>query len=358
MMRLWILMMTSILSVAGMLYVPKVGRSVSPQMSTLAVEARDGYECRYVEFAVDRNDAGKERIRAYLLVPDGGSRYPAVLMLHDHGARFDIGKEKLVRPMADVLEMGAEDHIMKSSQQWIDKNFDGIYLADSLASLGYVVLVADALYWGERSSEDAHRWSELTYGVEKKDKVIKDTIKALKTRVYDGQEDLYNKLYAQNVIWAEKMLRDDVASARLLKSLPYVEKDRIGAFGFSMGAHRCWMLAAFCKDIRCGVALSWMTTLDREERMKASDYSMAVLPMREQMDFGDIGKFLAPKPMLFLSGTDDHLFPKEKVSVAFEKLRSYYLDCPENLETRFFEGGHHCGRYVQSVIVRYLEENL
>ncbi len=46
MMRLWILMTSCILSVAGMLYVPKVGRSVNPQMSTLAVEARDGYECR------------------------------------------------------------------------------------------------------------------------------------------------------------------------------------------------------------------------------------------------------------------------------------------------------------------------
>jgi hypothetical protein len=101
-----------------------------------------------------------------------------------------------------------------------------------------------------------------------------------------------------------------------------------------------------------------MTTLDREERMKASDYSMAVMPMREQMDFGDIGRFLAPKRMLFLSGTDDHLFPKEKVEVAFEKLRSYYVDCPENLETRFFDGGHHCGKHVQAVIVSYLDKNL
>ena len=358
MIRLCILMMSCILSVTGMLYIPIVGRSVRPELRTLAVEDRNGYECRYVDFAVGRNDAGKERIRAYLLVPDGASRYPAVLMLHDHGARFDIGKEKLVRPMAGVLEMGAEDHIMKSSQQWIDKNFDGVYLADSLASLGYVVLVADALYWGERSSEDAHRWSELTYGSEKKEKAIKDTIKVLKTRVYDGQEVLYNELYAQNVIWAEKMLRDDVASVRLLKSLPCVDKDRISAFGFSMGAHRCWMLAAFCKDVRCGVALSWMTTLDREERMKASDYSMAVMPMRELMDFGDIGRFLAPKRMLFLSGTTDHLFPKEKVEVAFEKLRSYYVDCPENLETRFFDGGHHCGKHVQAVIVSYLDKNL
>ena len=118
------------------------------------------------------------------------------------------------------------------------------------------------------------------------------------------------------------------------------------------------MLAAFCKDVSCGVALSWMTTLDREERMKAFDYSMAVMPMREQMDFGDIGSFLAPKPMLFLSGTTDHLFPKEKVTTAFEKRKSHYRDCPENLRTEFFEGGHHCGKDVQSVIVDYFDENL
>ena len=247
---------------------------------------------------------------------------------------------------------------MRSSQQWTYKNFDGVYLADSLASLGYVVLTADALYWGERSSEDAQRWSELTYGTAQKDKATKDTIQMLKSKVYDGQEELYNELYARDIIWAEKMLRDDVASVRLLKSLPYVDKERIGAFGFSMGAHRCWMLAAFCKEIRCGVALSWMTTLDREERMKASDYSMAVMPMREQMDFGDIGRFLTPKPMLFLSGTEDHLFPADKVAKAYKKLKGYYSDCPENIRTEFFEGGHHCGKDVQSVIVGYLDENL
>ena len=351
-------MISCIFSIAGMLYTPRVGKSVRPEMSTLAVEDRGGYECRYVEFAVGKDCDGKERIKAYLLVPEGDEKHPAIVMLHDHGARFDIGKEKLVKPMASVLDKGEDDHIMRSSRQWIDKNFDGVYLADALASLGYVVLVADALYWGERSSEDAQRWSELTYGTAQKDKATKDTIKALKNRVYDGQEELYNELYARDIIWAEKMLRDDVASVRLLKSLPYVDKERIGAFGFSMGAHRCWMLAAFCRDIRCGVALSWMTTLDREERMKASDYSMAVMPMREQMDFGDIGQFLAPKPMLFLSGTEDHLFPKEKVTVAFEKLKSHYSNCPENLETRFFEGGHHCGKDVQSDIVSYFEENL
>ena len=134
-------MISCIFSIAGMLYIPRVGKSVRPEMSTLAVEDRGGYECRYVEFAVGKDCDGKERIKAYLLVPEGDEKHPAIVMLHDHGARFDIGKEKLVKPMASVLDKGEDDHIMRSSRQWIDKNFDGVYLADSLASLGYLSLI-------------------------------------------------------------------------------------------------------------------------------------------------------------------------------------------------------------------------
>lgn len=357
-----IMMFAGVILHAGEYYVPEVGRSVRPHMKVVQVERRDGYECQYVEFDVEKG----ERIPAYLLVPDGASRRalrPAVVMLHDHGARFDIGKEKLVRPIVSLLPAGAEDHIARSAQQWTDKNFDGVYFADSLASQGYVVLVADALYWGERSSADAQRWSELSYGLHDDDKdaarVRKQEIKRLKNVIYEGQCDVYDSLQRDGVIWAEKMLRDDVASVRLLASLPYVDKDNIGAFGFSMGAHRCWMLAAFCPEVKCGVALSWMTTLDRSEEMKASDYSMAVMPMREQMDFGDIGMFLAPKPMLFLNGETDHLFPKENVQEAFRKLNSYYDAAGSDaLRAEFFPGGHHCGKEVQRTIVGYLNRNL
>lgn len=356
---LLIVLLVPFISMAqGEFYIPQAGRSVRPAMKVLQVEQRQGYECSYIEFSVEKS----ERIRAYLLVPDKASRTercPAVVMLHDHGARFDIGKEKLVRPMTSVLPQGNEDHIVRSSQQWINKNFDGVYFADSLAALGYVVLVADALYWGERSSEDAHHWSELSYGdVQMDPKERKALIKSLKTKVYDGQKVLYDSLLERDIIWAEKMLRDDVASVRLLKRLPFVDKNNIGSFGFSMGAHRCWMLCAFCEEVKCGAALSWMTSLDRAERMKPSDYSMAVMPMREQLDFGDIGLFLSPKPMLFLNGTEDHLFPRPKVEMAFSKLRKHYKNSPAALQATFFEGGHHCGREVQSTIILWLDECL
>lgn len=355
-------------------YVPEVGWSVKPRMKVLETEDRGGYECRKVEFSVDDSyldDSGHrvrsvERIKAFLLVPDGASRAdrrPAVLMLHDHGARFDIGKEKLVRPMLGTLPYHGDDHIAVSSGQWVAKNFDGVYLADSLASLGYVVLVADALYWGERSSAEAQRWSELTYGKPEHFSIETDRqmdagrrkseIRSLKKTVYEGQRGVYADLESRGVIWAEKILRDDIASAKLLAALPYVDPDRIGAFGFSMGAHRCWLLSAFCEDIRCGVCLSWMTSLDGYEGNNASDLSMRIQPMRDYLDFGDIGKFLAPKPMLFLNGDTDHLFPKENVENSFLKLQSHYrdIDSSDALRTEFFPGGHHCGKDVQEIII-------
>ena len=59
-------------------------------LSVLLAEHREGYTCSLVEY-----EAGESRVPAYLLVPDGASAdapRPALVLLHDHGARFDIGK--------------------------------------------------------------------------------------------------------------------------------------------------------------------------------------------------------------------------------------------------------------------------
>ncbi len=357
-------------------YVPEVGESVKPRMKVLDVEAREGYECRLVEFSVGEKNAG-ERVKGYLLVPDDASwldRRPAVVMLHDHGARFDIGKEKLVRPVDSDRTIGGKAYVRKSSQEWVDKYFDGVYLADSLAALGYVVLVSDALYWGDRSSAEAQEWSRMTFDGAYKfpdgGKTKKGIIKNKKTAVYEGQRMVYDSLAADGVIWAEKILRDDAAAVRLLARLPFVDSRNIGAFGFSMGAHRCWLLAAFCEQVKCGAALSWMTTLDGYDGNNASDLSMRVQPMRDRLDFGDIGLWLCPKPMLFLNGASDKLFPADMVGKAFRKLQKHYSDYNssngvpeaeppfEPLQTVFFDGGHHCGKEVQRTIVDFFDRCL
>lgn len=325
-------------------------KSVNPELSVLEEEQRDGYKCQLVEYNVSRS----ERVRSFLLIPDSASAHskrPGLVLLHDHGARFDIGKEKLVKPLPS-----APSNIKISAQQWIDDNFDGVYYGDKLASMGYVVIVPDVLYWGGRSTELCRKWSRMKFCGE-----AGGDIDSIKTRVYEGQRTVYDNLYRKGVIWAEQTLDEDAAAAGLLKTLDCVDKRQIGAFGWSMGAHRCWLLAAFCKDVKTGVALCWMTLKETSRvPLSASDYSMLIPEMRDKYDFPDIAGWLAPKPFFFLSGLQDKLFPAWSVQRSFAWMREYYKMSgePDNLKAEFFDGPHHCGIEVQKRISDYLQEQL
>ena len=317
--------------------------------NVLVEEQRSGYKCQLIEYNVPDGDL----VRTYLLVPDSASKRhaaPALVCLHDHGARFDIGKEKLVRPIK-----GTEMHIARSSRQWVEDNFDGVYFADSLASLGYVVIVPDMLYWGDRRSKDCDEWSRSRFGTKA------DNESDLKQRVYEGQREVYDSLSQKGVTWAVKTLQQDAYASELLSQLEYVDADRIGCFGWSMGAHRAWLLAAFCPRVKTGVALCWMTLKSTcSNPLKASDYSMLIPYLRERYDFPDIALSLAPKPFFFLNAASDHLFPKAETDKAFEAMRSVYasLSLDGVLTTEYFEGDHHCGKDVQRRIVNYFADNL
>ena len=327
----------------------------------LCSEQREGYSCTLVRFNAHDGDS----ISAYILMPDNASQdnpVPGIVMMHDHGARFDIGKEKLVKPICrnpDHAEeagagfpYGAPGHISASAKEWSDKYFDGVFFGDLLAARGYAVIAADALYWGERSSPEAYEWSRLSFGDSLN--MQKQRIRELKQTVYEGQRDIYSGFEARGECWAEKILKDDIATAELAASLPFVDTSRIYAFGFSMGAHRCWLLSAFCDRIKGGAAVCWMTTKSAYDSDNASDLSMRIPSLRDTMDFPDISRLTRPKPMLFINGEDDHLFPKEAVYEAFGRMQSEYAGCPPGtLRTYFVPGGHHCGRAVQDSVISF-----
>lgn len=325
-------------------------QAVEPRVKVLDEERREGYVCRLIEY----NAVGPERVQSYLLVPDGASvasPRPGLVLLHDHGARFDIGKEKLVRPLDS-----APAHIKASSRQWVDDGFDGIYLADRLAAAGYVVIVPDALYWGSRSSVDCRRWSRIRFGSPPPE--FKTVEKALKQQVYEGQRAVYDSLARSGIVWAEQTLNEDAAAARLLGSLPGVDAKRIGCLGWSMGAHRAWLLSAFCPQVSVGAAVCWMTLKRTQPNPpKASDYSMMIPALRDRYDFPEIARWLAPKPFLFLSGRTDKLFPEDATQEAYDRMQQLY-GTPGLLRTEFFSGGHHCGAAEQETLIHFLSETL
>lgn len=339
--KIWMALFLSVLSA--------VAYAGGPGMSVLGREDRGPYDCLLVEYDVP----GSGKLRSLLLLPDGASAQepcPGLVLLHDHGARFDIGKEKLARPMAS-----APLNIRRSALQWVRDNFDGVFLADSLAALGYAVIVPDMLYWGGRSTVLARRWSRMRFCGEAGD------IDSVKTALYEGQKAVYDSLEACGVTWAWKTLQEDAAAAGLLRGLPCVDKDRIAVAGWSMGAHRAWMLAGFSDFIASGVSVCWMTLKETlPQPYKASDYAMLVPELRAEYDFPDIARRLVPRPYCFLNGKSDRLFPEEAVREAFAKMQDIYMEAGAGgrLETAFFDGGHHCGKQVQGQVVDFLEKTV
>ncbi|GKQ38298.1 dienelactone hydrolase family protein [Streptomyces sp. A012304] len=235
-----------------------------------------------------------ERVRAALLTPHGPGPFPAVLLLHDHGAKFDIGKEKLVRPWYDTARLA-------SAQAWTEKYFSGRFVGDELARRGYVVLAADALGWGDRGPV-----------------------------TYDQQQALASNFYHLGSSLAGLMAREDARAAGFLARLDRVDRRRIAAVGFSMGAFRAWQTAALSDDIAAAASVCWMTGL--KEMMVPgnntlrgqSSYYMLHPGLPRHLDFPDVASIAAPRPMLFLNGALDPLFPADGVRVAHDKLRAVW----------------------------------
>lgn len=291
-----------------------------------ASEQRNGYSARKILF----NASQWCRVSAYLLVPDGKGPFPAVIVLHDHGAHFSIGKEKVVRPFAVPPE------VEKDAELWVEKFYDGVFIGDMLARNGFVVLAVDALYWGERGRRE---------GAD-----------------YDVQQALASNMLQMGSSWGGFITADDLRSADFLASLDCVDSTRIGCLGFSMGAYRAWMLAALSDRIAVSASVCWMNTtgylmtMDNNQNKGGSAWSMIVPGLRRFMDYPHVAAIACPRPALFFNCRQDKLFPTEGVEEAYDVLRRTWeeQDAGDSLVTRLWDGNHFFNRQMQEEVLEFL----
>jgi dienelactone hydrolase len=261
-------------------------------------------------------------------VPDGPGPFPAALLLHDHGAKFDIGKEKLVEPWYD-------DTRLASARAWAEKYFSGRFVGNELAARGYAVLAVDALGWGDRGG--------LTYA---------------------GQQALASNFFNLGSSLAGLVAHEDVRAAAMLATLPEVDGRRIAAVGFSMGGYRAWQVAALSNDIAATVAACWMTGL--KEMMVPgnntlrgqSAFYMLHPGLYRYLDIPDVASIAAPRPMMLLDGETDPLFTPAGVSVAYAKMRTVWdaQRAGNRLSTKTWPGlGHVFVREMQDAAFAWLD---
>lgn len=296
----------------------------------VATEQRNGYQARKILF----NVSDWSRIPAYLLVPDGEGPFPAIIMLHDHGAHFSIGKEKVVRPF------GVSSEVMADATNWAEKCYDHQFAGDYFAANGFVVLAIDALFWGERGRKEGTR--------------------------YDSQQALASNFMQMGMSWGGVITHDDIRSAEFLATLPEVDDTQIGAAGFSMGAHRAWMLAAATDKVKAAASICWMNTtehlmtLTNNQNKGGSAYSMLVPGIRNYLDYPHVASIACPKPMLFFNGTQDKLFPVEGVEEAYTIMQQVWSSQgkADNLVTKLWKLPHTFNKEMQAETLDWFKQHL
>lgn len=296
-------------------------------MKVLATERRKGYTARKVSLQLTRYS----RVTGYELVPDGKGPFPAVLLLHDHGGHFSIGKEKMIKPF------GVPDLVMADAKEWCHRCYGDQFVGDYLASHGYVVFCTDALFWGDRGMKEGSRGDYYRY-------VAGNFM-----------------LMGRNIsAW---MNFEDVYAAEFMATLPEVDAARLGCMGFSMGAYRTWMLTALTDKVKYGAAVCWMHTTDyqlsRQLGLTRHEEWANLLPgMRRWMDYPHIASIACPKPMLFINGSKDKLFPTVAVQKAFDEMHRVWesQQAGDRLQTEIWDMPHYCGPEVQQRMLRFLDE--
>ena len=310
-------------------------------MEVLGEEQRDGYKAQKIAFNIN----AYSRITAYLLIPDGKGPFPTVNALHDHGAHLFIGKEKMIRPFFTPEEQDAPEkqalcqEILDDADAWARQLYDNQYVGDYLARHGYVVFSADAPMWGERGRKE---------GVDR--------------NKYD--------LIAGNMMMLGRdlsafMTYDDISSTEFLASLPMVDAKRIGCVGCSMGAYRSWMLSALSDRIKAGASICWMITTDaqltrRFGRKENGGFANCIPGLRQYLDYPHIASLACPKPMLFINGTKDKLFPVPGVKDAFAEMHKVWKSqgADNLLDTELWDIPHSCGLKAQEKMLEFLDKNL
>ncbi|MEV5884391.1 dienelactone hydrolase family protein [Streptomyces sp. NPDC052020] len=271
------------------------------------------------------------RVPGALLTPHGTGPFPAVLLLHDHGSRFDIGKEKLVRPWYD-------DARLASARQWAGRCYGGRFVGDELARRGYAVLCLDALGWGDRGP-----------------------------LAYERQQALASNLYHLGSSLAGLLAREDVRAAAFLAGLDRVDAGRVAALGFSLGGYRAWQTAALGDAVTAAASVCWMTGLKElmvpggNTLRGQSAFHMLHPGLARHLDLPDVASIAAPRPMLFLHGERDPLFTPDGVRAAHARMRAVWESrhAGERLRTRMWPGvGHVFTRPMQEEVFAWLDRVL
>jgi dienelactone hydrolase len=314
--------------------------ATAPEPRLIRRIERDDYYEEHVTFQTTPD----LRVPAFVLIPKRAKLpAPGIVALHDHGGFYVWGKEKL-------LEQPGENPVLSAFRR---EYYGGKSTAAELARRGYVVVVIDMFYWGERRmlpDDDAPQARES---------MSKEQINAFNHRSGQSEQLVARSLFAAGISWPGVMLWDDMRTVDYLASRPEVDPKRLGCVGLSVGGYRSFMLAALDERIKAGVDVGWMTsyaTMIKRHVVNSIGLTFHIPGLYRYLDLPDLAALIAPRAIMVINGSKDTLFAPEGVQGAFRKIPQCYekAGVPERQNCRMYDGPHEFNTEMQAEAWKWL----
>jgi dienelactone hydrolase len=314
----------------------------SPSQCDPRAETVERVDCgEYLREKVWFNTTPDIRVPAFVLVPKNASKpAPAIVALHDHGGFYFWGKEKIV-------EMPNEHTILTEFKR---SYYGGRSIANELVKNGYIVVIIDMFYWGERRmilDNDPEDWRTRTATI------ARERIQAFNSRAGQNEQLVGRSIFAAGFTWPGVMFWDDVRTVDYLLSRPDVDRKRIGCVGLSVGGLRSCHLAALDDRIKAAVVVGWMTSFPwqlKKHIRNTIGHTKIVPGLYRYLDYPDVASLAMPTPLLVINGSKDSLFHPDGVRASFDKLHACYekAGLSEHCRTRLYETPHEFNGEMQT----------
>jgi len=264
----------------------------------------------------------EERVEAYLLVPKNrGAKNPAIIASHQHGDEFYIGKSEVAGLSKNAMyHYGLE-----------------------LCLRGYVVLCPDHLGFEDRRPKE----------------FIRRENNHLEGSNYE--QFLFTTQLLKGSTLQAKYISDLCRGLDVLESLAFVDKEKIGAIGHSLGGQETLWLTWYDPRIRVAVSscgYSLLRAIIREGiNHNRAMYTFGFLNLG---DMDDLVADLAPRPFMMTNGSEDPIFPIDGVRTIVERAeKSYALrGAADNFKSLIFPGPHAFPEQVRRESYEWLDRVL
>lgn len=301
-----------------------------------------------------------KRLSGCVLMPERrprNKRFPAVIALHDHGAFYYFGMEKV---------MDAEPDEPLCLTEFRRVAYSGRGYASELARRGYLVLVIDGYFFGSQRLKPEMLSPEVLKSLGDPFIGLKEGsdayIRAFNQACREFEALLVKHIFFAGTTWPGILLYDDRRSMDYLLSRDDVDAAHIGCVGLSIGGFRAAFLAGLDERVHASVVAGWLPNAESLlfNRLINHTYMVYVPLLTRYMDIPDVVSLAAPNALMVQQCANDHLFDLEGMKKANEHIADVYrkVGYPDRFRGLFYDNDHEFNMRMQEDAFAWLDAHL